>query len=165
MLFFRDRPKARVLMVCMGNICRSPMAQRVMEKQLADAGLAKVVAVDSAGTHAVRGSDSPDPRARTLLTARGYTGGRLRPRQIVDADFSRNDLILAMDKTNMMELRGLCPAEFTHKLRLLMEFSPGATDLDVPDPYYGSPKGFEHVLALIEPAITAVISQHRQIWS
>ena len=152
-------------MVCMGNICRSPMAQRVLEKQLADAGLAKAVAVDSAGTHAVRGSDSPDPRARTLLEARGYSGGRLRPRQIADADFQRNDLILAMDQSNMVELRRLCPAEFSHKLRLLMEFSPGAADLDVPDPYYGSAKGFEHVLALIEPAIQGVLAQHRQIWA
>lgn len=152
-------------MVCMGNICRSPMAQRVLEHKLGAAGLGKVVQVDSAGTHAMRGGESPDPRARAALAARGYPAPRGKPRQIADADFARHQLILAMDQSNMVELRTLCPGEHVHKLRLLMEFAPTPGDLDVPDPYYGSTKGFERVLDLIEPAVDGLIAAHRQAWT
>ncbi len=151
-------------MVCMGNICRSPMAQTVavhLSKQL-DTGVA--VQVDSAGTHAGQGGAPIDPRARTVLTQRGYPPlASCRARQIADRDFDKFDMILAMDQANMTELRQLCPVEHNHKLRLLMEFAPGSHGLEIPDPYYGPPKGFELVLDMCEAGVRGLFDYVRTI--
>jgi protein-tyrosine phosphatase len=163
MFFSRSAPSTRILMVCMGNICRSPMAQTVavhLAKQM-DSGMA--VVVDSAGTHAGRGGAPIDPRARTALTERGYPPLKLRARQVADKDFVKNDMILAMDQSNMIELRQLCPGEHTHKLRLLMEFAPGSQGVEIPDPYYGPAKGFEHVLDMCEAGVRGLFDYIRTI--
>ena len=146
-------------MVCMGNVCRSPMAQQVTQHLATQAGMAGDVLVDSAGTQAGRGGQPIDPRAKTVLTQRGYPVGKGRARQIGDKDFDRFDMILAMDQANMNELRQLCPGEHTHKLRLLLEFAPATGVQEVPDPYYGSVAGFERVLGLCEAGARGLLAQ------
>ena len=164
MFFSGDRPSTRLLMVCMGNICRSPMAQLVTEHLAQQAGFAKAVKVDSAGTHAARGSESPDPRARTALLSRAYPVGKLRARQITEQDFERYDLILAMDQSNLNDLRRLCPGEHAFKLRLLMEFATGFSTHEIPDPYYGNARSFEAVLDMVEAGARGLIAHHRPAW-
>lgn len=145
-------------MVCMGNVCRSPMAQQVTVALAHKAGLGSdVISVDSAGTRVGGGGAPIDPRARALLSQNGYPVGRGRARQIVDKDFAACAMVLAMDQSNMNDLRRLCPGEHVHKLRLLMEFAPGAGALDIPDPYYGSVQGFERVLALCEAGARGLV--------
>lgn len=164
MFFSRDRPNTRLLMVCMGNICRSPMAQLVTEYLAQQAGFGKAVKVGSAGTHDVRGSQSPDPRARTALLARGYPVGKLRARPITDQDFERYDQILAMDQANLNDLRRLCPGEHAFKLRLFMEFAEGFATQDVPDPYYGNARSFDAVLDMVEAGARGLIAHHSPGW-
>ena len=159
MFFTRSAPANQILMVCMGNVCRSPMAQFVAQHLASQAGLADAILVDSAGTQAGRGGAPIDPRARALLTQRGYPVGKGRARQVRDGDFERFDMILAMDQSNMNELRGLCPGEHSHKLRLLLEFAPAEGTLEVPDPYYGSVQGFERVLGLCEAGVSGLLAQ------
>ena len=147
----------RLLMVCMGNICRSPMAQIVMLRLAEQAGLGRNIQVDSAGTHVGRGSEPPDPRAKTVLTARGYAVGKLRSRPVGEQDFDRYDLILAMDQANLNNLRILCPTEQAHKLRLFLEFAPDLELREVPDPYYSNLQGFERVLELCEAGARGLV--------
>ncbi len=149
----------KLLMVCMGNICRSPMAQTVTLHLAHQEGLGRSVQVDSAGTHAGRASELPDSRAKTALAKRGYVIGKGRSRQINEHDFERFDLILSMDQTNLNDLRRLCPTEHTHKLRLLLEFAPGTDTSEIPDPYYGNVQGFERVLDLCEAGARGLIAQ------
>lgn len=149
----------RLLMVCSANICRSPMAQVVTMHLAAQAGLASETQVDSAGTRASWLSAHPDARASAALTERGYRASRLRSRRVADKDFSRFDLILAMDQSNLDDLRQRCPAEHAHKLHLFLEFAPELGLRDVPDPYYGGTKGFEYVLDLCEAAARGLIGK------
>jgi len=153
----------RLLMVCTANICRSPMAQVVATHLATQAGLASSTQVDSAGTRASWLSARPDARASTALTERGYRIGRLRSRRVTEKDFVRFDLILAMDQSNLDDLRRICPTEHVHKLRLFLEFAPELGLREVPDPYYGGPQGFEHVLDLCEVAARGLIEQIGQI--
>ena len=148
-------------MVCMGNVCRSPMAQMVTLHLLQQAGLARNIQIDSAGTHAGRGSDRPDPRVKTVLSGRGYTIGKRRARQVSERDFSRYDLVLAMDQANLNDLRRMCPADHAHKLRLFLEFAQGVDMRDVPDPYYGSVEGFERVLDLCEAGARGLVAHYQ----
>lgn len=147
----------KLLMVCMGNTCRSPMAQTVARKLAIEAGLAQQFKVDCAGTHAHHLGERPDPRAAQTLTRHGYKMGRVRSRRIEEQDFHSFDLILAMDLSNLTELQRLCPAEQIHKLHLLLDFAEEINDIEVPDPYYGNEEGFEHVLALCEAGARGLI--------
>ncbi len=137
-------------MVCMGNICRSPMAEIVTAHMLKQAGLGREFQVDSAGTYAGHVGAPPDPRALAALARRGYAAGRLKARKVSNQDFLLHDMVLAMDNSNLKELHRKCPPEHGHKLKLFLEFAPEAGALEVPDPYYGSPDGFERVLDLCE---------------
>lgn len=148
-------------MVCMGNVCRSPMAQMVTLHWVAQAGLARNIQIDSAGTHASHGKVPPDPRAKTVLSGRGYALGKSRSRQIIERDFSRYDLILAMDQTNLSDLQRMCPADHVHKLRLFLEFAQGVDVRDVPDPYYGNVAGFERVLDLCEAGARGLVEHYQ----
>ena len=147
----------KLLMVCMGNTCRSPMARAVTCKLAAQAGLLPTLEVDSAGTHADPTGERPDPRAVSTLARHGYNLGRVRSRPIAAQDFHAFDLILAMDLDNLTELRRLCPAQHGHKLHLLLDFAEDIKEVEVPDPYYGNQEGFEQVLALCETGIRSLI--------
>lgn len=149
----------RLLMVCTANICRSPMAQVVTAHFAGQAGLAADTQIDSAGTRASWLSARPDVRANAALLDRGYRVGRLRSRRVATKDFARFDLILAMDQSNLDDLRQICPPEHVHKLRLFLEFAPELRLREVPDPYYGGANGFEHVLDLCEAAARGLIRQ------
>ena len=147
----------KLLMVCMGNVCRSPMAQVVTLHLAQQAGLARQLQVDSAGTHAARGHEPPDPRAKMVLSARGYPIGKIRSRQVNEQDFGRYDMILAMDQANLNDLRRMCPNDHTHKLRLFLEFASEVDTREVPDPYYGNVQGFERVLSLCEAGARGLV--------
>lgn len=147
-----------ILMVCMGNICRSPMAQTVGQKMAKDAGLSHQLKFDSAGTHAHQITARLDPRAEAALQHRGYELGRLRSRRVMPADFQKFDFILAMDSDNSQELQRLCPPELQYKLRMLLDLSDGVNGKDVPDPYYGNEQGFERVLDLCEAGCKAWVN-------
>jgi protein-tyrosine phosphatase len=151
-----------VLFVCLGNICRSPTAEGVMRALVRDAGLQERIALDSAGTGAWHVGDSPDARATEAARRRGIAlegaARQVRPR-----DFEEFDVILAMDRSNLRSLQRMAPDEHARaKVRLLREWDPSANgDLDVPDPYYGGPGGFEEVLDLVQAACTALLEELR----
>jgi protein-tyrosine phosphatase len=151
--------KIRILMVCMGNICRSPTAQGVFESLLARSALAEFVEVDSAGTHAYHVGASPDPRAQAAAAARGFDLSHQRARRVRPEDFERFDYIVAMDADNLAELLQICPSEvLRQRVRRFMDFAPTADSTSVPDPYYGGQRGFERVLDLIEDASRGMLA-------
>jgi protein-tyrosine phosphatase len=153
----------KLLVVCMGNICRSPMAQVVLKTQAVRAGIAPSVSIDSAGTHASHFGEKPDPRGEAALLRRGYEMGRIRSRKVSEKDFLQFDLILAMDASNLAAMRQICPPDQAHKLSLFLEFGAPAhgdgTSLDVPDPYYGNAAGFDRVLDLCELGARQILAQ------
>ncbi len=163
----------KVLIVCMGNICRSPMARAVVEKLLGQAQLVKAVRVDSAGTHASAAGERPDPRAVAALLRRGYDIGRQRSRRVVDQDFEQFDVILAMDAQNVDALRRICPPQYLGKVQLFLQYvdrtnTSGTGDTthaplvtEVPDPYYSNAQGFEKVLDLCEVGATGLVNHLR----
>lgn len=144
-------------MVCMGNLCRSPMAEAVLRSKLTQAGLAAAVVVDSAGTHGFHKGSLPDPRAAAQALQRGYSLKGLKSRPLVPDDFSRFDLVLAMDRDNLDTLLDRCPPVEHARLQLLLSFAPEGSVDEVPDPYYGSVAGFDRALDLIEPACDGLL--------
>jgi protein-tyrosine phosphatase len=148
-------------MVCMGNICRSPTAEAVMRGLVREAGREDEIEVESAGMGDWHVGHPPDRRATEAARRRGVTlAGTAR--QVQPGDFADFDLLLAMDRSNLAELRALAPdAAAEAKVRLLREFDPasaGAPDLDVPDPYYGGAEGFETVLDQVEAACRGLLA-------
>lgn len=146
-----------VLMVCTGNICRSPTAEAVLREQVRQAGLQDLVHVDSAGTHDYHVGAPPDHRSCRHASLRGYDLSGLRARQVHSLDFSRFDLILGMDGDHMELLAEQCPPEHRHKLRRLMEFAAEGFGDDVADPYHGGQEGFEAVLDHVEAACQGLL--------
>ena len=157
-----EKERTSILFVCMGNICRSPTAEGVFLKTLADCAPDLDVEVDSAGTHSYHVGHAPDRRAQDAAQARGVDLSSLRARLVIEEDFSRFDLVLAMDQDNISELHEICPAEYRSRVRLLMDFAPTGTLPCVPDPYYGSGNGFEKVLDLVEIAALGLIEELRR---
>ena len=138
----------RVLFVCMGNICRSPAAEGLFRALVDEQGLDARIEIDSAGTIAYHAGEPPDPRMRQAAAARGHTlTGRARP--VIPEDFRRFDLIVAMDRENLADLREMADAlledgrEERARLSLLSDFLPAGAPRDVPDPYYGGAAGFD----------------------
>ena len=154
--------KISVLFVCMGNICRSPTAQGVFEQLVEAHGLSNAIIVDSAGTHAYHVGERPDERASQAASRRGVDMRRQRARRVSEADFEEFDLVLAMDNTNYADLGAVCPPGHETKLRLFLDFAPGISEREVPDPYYGGPGGFERVLDLVEMAAAGLLADIRQ---
>ena len=151
----------RILFVCLGNICRSPTAEGVMHRKLAQSGLAQQVSIDSAGTAAWHSGKQPDPRTRAAASRRGYALDGLRARAVEPADFERFDLILAMDQENLRNLRRMQPQGSRAELDLFLRRG-GLRQLEVPDPYYGGEDGFEQVLDMVELACDHLITQIRE---
>ena len=152
----------RVLFVCTGNICRSPTAEGVFRKLVADARLADRIASDSAGTHGYHVGEPPDLRTQAAARRRGYDLSGLRARKVAREDFHRFDLLLAMDREHHDILGRLAPPSVGHKVQLMMGFARGAAHEEVPDPYYGGPEGFELVLDLLEDAAAGLLEQLRR---
>ncbi len=149
-----NHPVRRILMVCMGNICRSPTAEAVCRAKIIARRLD--IEVDSAGTIDYHQGDAPDSRTMAAGKKRGFSFDGMRARQVIDADFEHFDLILAADNHNLSELRKRCPSEYQHKLQLMLSYGR-ASVTEVPDPYYGGPQGFERVLDLLEESMEALL--------
>jgi len=152
----------RVLFVCTGNICRSPTAEGVFRKLVADAGLAHEIETASAGTHAYHVGEPPDDRAQAAARRRGYDLSRIRARRVGRDDFVAFDLILAMDRDHHEILARLAPPNARQKVGMMLTYARNATTLDVPDPYYGGPEGFSLVLDLIEDAAEGLLATLRE---
>jgi len=150
-----------ILFCCTGNICRSPTAEGVFTKKVADAGLNGRIRVDSAGTHGYHVGEAPDPRAQSAASARGYDLSGLRARRVDRRDFERFDLVLAMDYDNREFLAGLCPPSNGHKLKMMMEYARKHTAREVPDPYNGGADAFERVLEMLEDASEGLLQAIR----
>lgn len=147
-----DRPY-RVALVCLGNICRSPIADVVVNARLADAGLDELIVADSYGTGGWHVGEPMDRRAAAVLTQHGYDATRHRARQY-PVGGTDHDLVLAMDSDNLDELGGESP-----RLRLFRSFDPEPGDGMVPDPYYGGDDGFALVLRMIERTSDALVDE------
>jgi protein-tyrosine phosphatase len=147
----------RVCFVCLGNICRSPMAEVVMRQQLRAAGLDGQVEVSSAGTGDWHVGETADPRTIEVLGRHGYDGSQHRARQFVRDMFDGNDLVVAMDGNNLSALRRLAPPDRVGDTRLLRSFDPDADGPDVPDPYYGGARGFDEALAMVESSCRGLV--------
>ncbi|SIO96011.1 low molecular weight protein-tyrosine-phosphatase [Vibrio spartinae] len=145
-----------ILVVCMGNICRSPTGEAVLKAKAEQMGIA--VDVDSAGTIAYHQGNPPDSRARMAGEQRGYSFAGMSARQVTSDDFARFDIILAADRDNLADLQARCPAEHQHKLSLFLSHGQSTED-EIPDPYYGGDAGFERVLDLLEESAEAVLRQ------
>lgn len=149
----------RILFVCMGNICRSPTAEGVFRKLVQERAPHLQVEIDSAGTHAYHVGEPPDRRAIAAAARRGIDLSGLRARVVDQADFEAFDLLVAMDQLNREVLLDRSPDEYRERIRLMLEFVPTADVEDVPDPYYGGPVGFEHVLDLVEEASKGLLDE------
>jgi len=141
----------RLLFVCLGNICRSPAAEAVFASLAAEAGVADAFALDSAGTGAWHAGEPADARMRRAASRRGIDISSVA-RQVARDDFADFDLILAMDRSNLGTLTRMAPAGARSKLVLFRDFDPDGPGEDVPDPYYGGPKGFDDVLDIVTRA-------------
>lgn len=153
--------KVSILLVCMGNICRSPTAEGVLRALVEREGLGPLFDIDSAGTHGYHVGEPPDERARKAAQRRGYDLSMLRARRVHEMDFMRFDHILAMDFENLSLLQRACPPPHRHKVKLFLEYSVRFEEREVPDPYYGGGDGFERVLDLIEDAASGLIDAVR----
>jgi protein-tyrosine phosphatase len=154
--------KLGVLFVCLGNICRSPLAEGVFRHHVEEAGLKDFFDIDSAGTSSYHAGDSPDPRTTTVARARGIDL-RGESRQITTRDLDRFDYVIVMDDENRAAVKRLAreksPKAVVHMLR---EFDPEAHgDLDVPDPYYGGERGFESVHDMVDRATRTLLEHLR----
>lgn len=151
----------KVLFVCMGNICRSPSAEGVFRHLVQEAGLAGQIVIDSCGTHDYHVGGPPDERSTAHAKRRGYDLSDLRARQLHANDFEAFDYILVMDRTNLGGTLKICPPGKESKVKLFLTLSPHLGIDEVPDPYYGGAKGFDHVLDLVEDASKSLLAQIR----
>ena len=151
-------PQSRsFLLVCLGNICRSPLAEAALRDVAARAGVA--IGVDSAGTGAWHVGNPPDPRSQTVALAHGIDISGYRARQVAAADYRRFTDILALDRDNLSELRRRAPKDATARIALLMDAVPGRNGQAVADPYYGDAAGFEVTWADVSEAAEAIVAE------
>ncbi|CAM3504030.1 low molecular weight protein-tyrosine-phosphatase [Nocardioides zeicaulis] len=150
----RTPGRYRVAVVCLGNICRSPMAHVVLESRLADAGLDDRVEVVSAGTGGWHVGDPMDRRAAATLSAAGYDPSRHRARQYDAAWPDAYDVVLVMDETNLADVGGR-----SERVQMFRDHDPEDPGGEVPDPYYGGDDGFEEVLAMVERTSDAIAAE------
>jgi protein-tyrosine phosphatase len=141
-----------VLIVCTGNICRSPTAEGVLRALARKRGLGDRVRIASAGTNDYHVGDAPDARALKHASRRGYDLSAQRAQQVLEKHFQEYDYILAMDRGHLRILKSLAPKDSRAKLGMFLEASGKWKGEDVPDPYYGGVEGFEQVLDMVEEA-------------
>ncbi len=143
------------LFVCTGNICRSPTAEAVFRKKVRSLDLPCVY--DSCGTHGYHAGEGADPRAVEAAFRYGVDMSDLRARQLEKSDFERFDYLIAMDEGHVRIMKGICPVEYQRKIRLLLGYTDKFNGMDVPDPYYGSLRGFDEVYQIIEAGIDGLV--------
>jgi protein-tyrosine phosphatase len=143
----------------MGNICRSPTAEAVFREIARRESPGLALEVDSAGTHGYHTGSPPDERSTLAARRRGYDLRALRARVVEPGDFSRFDLVIAMDEEVRERLQEIVPRTHAARLALFMEFAPALGRRDVPDPYYGGPAGFEDVLDLVEEGARGLLAE------
>ncbi len=151
---------ARVLFVCIGNICRSPTAEAVFRQQAEKAGWGALVHADSAGTSGFHVGEPADRRAQKHARERGYDLSALRARQVGPADFDRFDYILCMEMSVLETVRKI--QKFSRgqaHVGMFLDYLPGHEGKDVPDPYYGTADGFDAVLDLVEEGSHALLRE------
>jgi len=146
------------LLVCLGNICRSPTAEGVLRQMAAQQAPRLALEVDSAGTGDYHIGAPPDLRSQRAALRRGIDISGLRARQVIEDDFVRFDLILAMDRQNLRELEAMKPANSRASLKLFLEYAPDLNLRDVPDPYYRDAGAFEEVLDLTSAASRGLLA-------
>ncbi len=149
----------RVLLVCMGNICRSPTAEGVLRYFIRINKLGDKVEVDSAGTHGYHVGEAPDSRTQRAAAVRGYNLSQLRARKVARQDLDYFDLILAMDKSNLDNLKRMATPEQQERMGLFMSYARNFDDDEVPDPYYGLGHGFDLVLDMVEDASLGLLEE------
>jgi protein-tyrosine phosphatase len=142
----------RVLFICLGNICRSPMAEGVFRRVVEEEGLVDRFEIDSAGLGDWHVGQAPDTRAQAAARSRGIDISGQCARQVVHEDFARFDLLLVMDRSNYAELKRRAPSDARAKIRHFLDFAPHVGTKDVPDPFFGGAEGFDAALDLIEEA-------------
>jgi protein-tyrosine phosphatase len=156
-------PEARVLFVCLGNICRSPTAEGVFRTVVEQAGLTDAVVIDSCGTGGWHIGNPPDPRMCKHAKERGYDLSKLKARKFQIQDFSNFDYILAMDDDNYSDIKRLEPSNSSALVQLMGEYyDHSGSPLAIPDPYYGGTDGFETVLDMLEVACKRLLEKIRQ---
>ncbi|WP_104665448.1 low molecular weight protein-tyrosine-phosphatase [Ensifer adhaerens] len=148
----------RVLFVCLGNICRSPLAEGVLRELAGRKGLSPVLTVDSAGTGAWHVGDPPDRRSIEAARRHGIDISELRGRRVAAADFSDFDLILGMDENNVGTLKRLAPEGTAAKVHLFLDYASGDGQ-DVPDPYYEGPEAFEALYQMLEAGCSSLLER------
>jgi protein-tyrosine phosphatase len=149
--------KIKILFICMGNICRSPMAEGVFTRKAAQLGIVNSLLIDSAGTHDYHIGAPPDRRAQQTMLDAGYDISNLRGRQVNSGDLAKFDYVLAMDGNNLSHLQHIS-ADGQHKAQLFLNFSKRFAGQPVPDPYYGGQEGFRQVLAMVEDAAEGLLT-------
>lgn len=154
----REKTQISVLFVCMGNICRSPLAEGIFRKGLVEAQLTDLVMVDSAGTGNWHQGDAPDPRSVETAASHGIDISGQRARQLTPEDFDRFDLIFAMDRSNEATMRARAPSSRRDRIFLFLDHTLGSR-VDVPDPYYGGVDGFDSVYQLLREGCTELVSR------
>ena len=154
-----DSSRTSVLFVCLGNICRSPLAEGVFLHLVEEAGLSQRFEIDSAGTGAWHVGERPDARAEMVANQHGVSLDS-RARQVTDDDLSRFDYVIAMDRENLRNLERMADASGSaSEIRLLREFDPESVGDEVPDPYYGGASGFENVYEMVHRSCQTLLSR------
>jgi protein-tyrosine phosphatase len=154
--------RVAVLFVCTGNICRSPLAEGVFRALVASAGLQHRIVVDSAGTHDSQVGQLPDPRTIAVARRHGYELSPRYAREVGTADYSRFDWIMAMDQYNLEFLQALRPITYRGHLGLMPATGRESGVIEVPDPYFGGPREFEHVFELVEQGAGLLLTAIRE---
>jgi protein-tyrosine phosphatase len=154
----RSISQSAVLFVCLGNICRSPLAEGVFRQTAAELGLQDSFVVDSAGTGGWHAGSAPDPRSTAIASQYGIDISNQKCRKVSDADFSDFDFIFGMDESNIDDLLRRAPANAHHKIHHFMDYALGVR-IDIPDPYYGGADGFETVYRMIREGSAALIEK------
>jgi len=158
-----DASRIRILFVCLGNICRSPLAEGVFRFHVEQAGLAGRFAIGSAGTGGWHVGEPPDRRMCATARARGVDITHQRARQLRREDLLRHDLVLAMDRENLANVRRLARSEAElERIVLFRRFDPEPGDGEVPDPYYGGEEGFALVYDIVDRTSRALLAHLRR---
>ncbi len=147
-----------ILFVCLGNICRSPLAEAALRKRAVEAGVA--MTIDSAGTGNWHVGRPPDPRAQATALVHGLNISSYRARQVTEEDFHRFGHIFALDQQNLKDLRRIEPSRHIAEVRLLMDLVPGRKGTAVIDPYYGDEDDFEQAWADVDAAAEALVRRY-----